>query len=93
MKPDSSSISMKKQRLDAWGRYNSNCFSFFYSKLDSTAKYLANPPCEDEPTDADKEDKEAELLVTRSQCVNNRLHKKSASASKNIFLLLKVESF
>ena len=59
--------------------------AFLDSKLGSTAKYLANPPCEDEPTDADKEDKEAELLVTRSQCVNNRLHKKSASASKNIF--------
>ena len=59
--------------------------AFLYSRLDSTAKYLANPPCEDEPTDADQEDKEAQLLVTRSQCVNNRLHKKSASASKNIF--------
>ena len=50
--------------------------AFFYSKLGSTAKYLANPPCKDEPTDADQEDKEAELLVTRSQCVNNRLHNK-----------------
>ena len=67
--------------------------AFLYSKLDSTAKYLANPPCKDEPTDADQEDKEAELLVTRSQCVNNRLHNKPISASKNIFKLLKVESF
>ena len=59
--------------------------AFLYSRLDSTTKYLANPPCKDEPTDADQEDKEAELLVTRSQCVNNRLHKKSTSASKNKF--------
>ena len=56
--------------------------AFLDSKLGSTAKYLANPPCKDEPTDADKEDKEAELLVTRSQCVNNRLHNKPTSASK-----------
>ena len=56
--------------------------AFLDSKLGSTAKYLANPPCKDEPTDADQEDKEAELLVTRSQCVNNRLHNKPISASK-----------
>ena len=56
--------------------------AFLDSKLGSTAKYLANPPCKDEPTDADQEDKEAELLVTRSQCVNNRLHNKLTSASK-----------
>ena len=85
MKPDSSSISMKKQRLDAGGDMIAILLAFLDSKLGSTAKYLANPPCKDEPTDADQEDKEAELLVTRSQCVNNRLHKKSASASKNIF--------
>ena len=56
--------------------------AFLDSKLGSTDKYLANPPCKDEPTDADQEDKEAELLVTRSQCVNNRLHNKWTSASK-----------
>ena len=66
--------------------------AFLYSKLGSTAKYLANPPCKDEPTDADQEDKEAELLVTRSQCVNNRLHNKSTSVSKNIFELFKTKS-
>ena len=85
MKPDSSSISMKKQRLGAGGDMTAIVLAFLDSKLGSTVKYLANPPCKDEPTDADQEDKEAELLVTRSQCVNNRLHKKWTSASKNIF--------
>ena len=82
MKPDSSSISMKKQRLDAGGDMIAILLAFLDSKLGSTGKYLANPPCKDEPTDADQEDKEAELLVTRSQCVNNRLHNKPISASK-----------